>query len=287
MSNHMSVKNKTILITGCSSGIGLCAAKILQQRGYQVFATVRTLVDQARLQQYGLTVLLMDVNNSDSIVTAVQNVLAQTQGRLDALFNNAGFGQPGAIEDISRDTLRRQFETNVFGLQELTNHIVPIMRRQGYGRIINMSSILGLVTMAYRGSYCASKYAVEALSDALRLELQGTGIHVSLLVAGPIKSNFRLAARHAYQHYVNAEQSIHQANYTTMLNNIEQLKSESRLTLTPNAVVKKLIHALEDPHPKPRYYITLPAYFLATLKRILPTRWLDRVMLRIKDNEIN
>lgn len=277
---------KTILITGCSSGIGLCAAQTLRRHGYQVFATVRTTADQSKLQQQGINVLLMDLNDSSSIHRAVNELLAQTDGHLYALFNNAGFGQPGAVEDIHRDTLREQFETNVFGLQELTNLIIPVMRRQGYGRIINMSSILGLITMPYRGVYCASKYALEALSDALRLELHGTGIYVSLIVAGPIESQFRSAARQLYNRNIRAEQSAHHVSYSHMLENIEKLKTESSFTLPPDAVVKKLIHALNSAHPRSRYYITFPAYLLAFLKRILPTRWLDAVMLRINRYEI-
>ncbi len=287
-SYFMNNKNdkKTILITGCSSGIGLCAAQTLHARGYQVFATVRTTTDQDKIQQQGITALLMDINDSAAIAATVQEILQRTDGHLDALFNNAGFGQPGAMEDISRDVLRQQFETNVFGLQELTNHIIPVMRRQGCGRIINMSSVLGLVTMAYRGSYCASKYAVEALSDALRLELHDTGIYVCLLNAGPIESNFRASARNVYEHSIDTTHSVHQQAYAHMLTNIEQLKSESEFTLSPDAVVEKLLHALESPHPKPRYYITRPAYFLAALKRILPTRWLDWVMWRINQAEV-
>lgn len=272
---------KSILITGCSSGIGLCAAETLHQRGYQVFAGVRKPADQQRLSQQGIRSVLLDVADSQSIQRAVDEVLAQTQGRLDALVNNAGFGQPGAVEDLSRDTLRAQFEANVFGLQELTNHVLPVMRQQGSGRIVNMSSLLGLISMPYRGAYCASKYAVEALTDALRLEVRDSGICVSLIEPGPIESQFRQAARHHYQQHVSVEQSPHGEKYGRMLDNIEQLKTESRLTLPPSAVVKKLLHALESPRPKIRYYVTLPAYVLATLKRFLPSALFDQVILKI------
>lgn len=278
--------NKTILITGCSSGIGLCAAQMLHKNGWQVFAGVRKLDDKIRLQAQGLKVVLIDLNNSPSIIAGVKEVLTQTNGRLDALLNNAGFGQPGAIEDLSRDALRAQFETNVFGLQELTNLIVPIMRAQGYGRIINMSSVLGLITMAYRGAYCASKYAVEALSDALRLELHGTKITVSLIEPGPIESSFRNAARAVYEQHVVVDKSAHKVRYTNLMHNMEQLKSESTFTLPPEAVVKKILHALQSPRPKIRYYVTVPAYILATLKRILPSRSFDWIMWRIYKSEI-
>jgi NAD(P)-dependent dehydrogenase (short-subunit alcohol dehydrogenase family) len=272
---------KSVLITGCSSGIGLCAAETLHQRGYQVFAGVRKPADQQRLIQQGIRSVLLDVADSQSIQRAVDEALAQTQGRLDALVNNAGFGQPGAVEDLSRDTLRAQFEANVFGLQELINHVLPVMRRQDSGRIVNMSSLLGLISMPYRGAYCASKYAVEALTDALRLEAHGSGIRVSLIEPGPIESQFRRAARQHYQQHIAVEQSPHGEKYARMLDNIEQLKTESRLTLPPAAVVKKLLHALESPRPKIRYYVTLPAYVLATLKRFLPSALFDRVILKI------
>lgn len=277
---------KTILITGCSSGIGLCAAQILHKKGWQVFAVVRKPEDKIRLQEEGFNVVLMDLNSSESILTGVKEVLAQTGGRLDALLNNAGFGQPGAIEDLSRDALRVQFETNVFGLQELTNLIIPVMRKQGHGRIINMSSILGLITMAYRGAYCASKYAVEALSDALRLELHDTNITVSLIEPGPIESRFRNTARAVYEQNVVIDQSAHKTRYVNLIHNMEELKSNSSFTLPPEAVVKKLLHALESPRPKIRYYVTSLAYILAVLKRILPSSAFDGVMRQIYKSEI-
>jgi len=277
--------SKTILITGCSSGIGLCAAQTLHKKGWQVFATVRKPEDKARLQQQGLNVVLMDLNDSTSVAAGVQEVLVQTGGYLGALCNNAGFGQPGAIEDLSRAALRQQFETNVFGLQELTNWVLPVMRRQGYGRIINVSSLLGFVTMGYRGAYCASKYAVEALSDALRLELHGTNIFVSLIEPGPIESQFRNSARAAYEQHIVIDQSAHKTPYENLIHNMERLKSESAFTLPPEAVTKKILHILQSSRPKARYCVTVPAYVFAILKRVLPSGWLDWVMLKIMKSE--
>jgi len=269
---------KTVLITGCSSGIGLQAARTLQQRGYKVFAGVRKLADRERLLEMGLDSLIIDVNDSASIHTAIQQIRNQTNNHLDALINNAGFGLMGAIEDLSRDSLRAQFETNVFGLQELTNLIIPMMRQQKYGRIINVSSILGLVTMEYRGAYAASKYAVEALSDALRLELRNTGIYVSLIEPGPITSEFRSTAKNVYEHTVDQQNSAHSKVYSKLLEDQQRQKENSRFTLGPEAVVEKIIHALESSHPRPRYCVTTPAHFLAILKRLLPSRWLDMLM---------
>lgn len=281
----MPLPSKTILITGCSSGIGLCVAQTLHQKGWQVFATVRRLEDKTRLAELGLNAILMDVNDSESMTKGVQEVLAQTGGYLGALFNNAGFGQAGAIEDVSRDALRHQFETNVFGLQELTNLILPVMRKQGYGRIINMGSLLGFVTMGYRGAYCASKYAVEALTDALRLELYGTHIFVSLIEAGPIESQFRDNARSTYEQNIAMEKSAHQTQYANLIHNMERLKSDSQFTLKPDAVAEKVLQSLESAKPKIRYYVTVPAYVFAILKRVLPSSWLDGVMRKIMKSE--
>ncbi|MDH5409199.1 MAG: SDR family NAD(P)-dependent oxidoreductase, partial [Gammaproteobacteria bacterium] len=164
------IKPRSILITGCSSGIGLCVAQGLHDRGHQVIASARKMEDVKKLRALGLTSLQLDLDDSISIRNAVVQTLEMTEGKLDALFNNGAYGQPGAVEDLSRDVLRAQFETNLFGWQELTNRVIPIMRQQGHGRIIQNSSVLGLVSMAYRGAYNASKYALEGISDTMRLE---------------------------------------------------------------------------------------------------------------------
>jgi NAD(P)-dependent dehydrogenase (short-subunit alcohol dehydrogenase family) len=177
-------KPRSILITGASSGIGLCAAHDLRHRGYQVIAAVRKREDMARLEQEGIEAVQLDLANSASIRTAVDKALERTQGRLYALFNNGAYGQPGAVEDLSREMLREQFEVNLFGTHELTRYIIPIMRAQGYGRIIQTSSVLGLVALKYRGAYSATKFALEGLSDTLRMELAGTGIEVILIEPG-------------------------------------------------------------------------------------------------------
>lgn len=275
------MEQKNILITGCSSGIGLCVAKGLQARGHRVFATARKPEDVAALEAQGLEALRLDVDDSASINTTVDEVLARCGGRLDALFNNAGYGQPGAVEDLSRTALRAQFETNLFGLVELTNRIMPGMRAQGHGRIINNSSVLGLVVLPYRGAYNATKFALEGLTDTLRLELRGSGIFVSLIEPGPIESQFRANSLLAYRQNIDAARSSHRTHYIAMERRLSKPGSVMPFTLGPEAVLGKVVHALESERPKLRYYVTFPSYLMATLKRVLPYWALDWVIQRI------
>ena len=274
------MNNKTILITGCSTGIGYCVAHGLKVLGWRVFATARQPADVQRLQAEGLESLPLDLRDSESIRTAVAAILAQTDGQLEALFNNGAYGQAGAVEDLSREALREQFETNVFGMQELTNQIVPIMRRQGGGRILYTSSVLGLVAFPYRGAYVASKFALEGLADTLRLELAGTGIHVCLIEPGPILSKFRDNAHVAYRRYIQAETSLHREQYAAMEARLLKKGPAAPFTLPPEAVLKRVIHALESRRPRARYYVTVPTYLFAALRRLLPTRALDAVLRR-------
>lgn len=277
---------KSILITGCSSGIGYCAAKSLQERGYLVFATARKAEDVARLQSEGLNALPCDVDEPTSIRAAVESVLSETGGTLDFLLNNAGFGQTGALEDISRDVLRAQFETNVFGLQEMTNAVIPSMRKQGHGRIINISSVLGFITMPYRGAYNASKFAVEGLSDTLRQELKNANIQVSLIQPGPIESQFRDSAIASFDRHLNDKtDSAHQHKYQYLREQIVKDPHKTPFLLPPEAVVKKIIHALESKRPKPRYHVTMATHMLAFMKRILSTRALDALLRLLARNE--
>ena len=269
---------RTILITGCSSGIGLTSALKLQARGWQVYASARKGADVAQLRKRGLTTLQLDLDDSSSIHQAVDQLLEQTGGELYALFNNGAYGQPGAVEDLSRDVLKAQFETNLFGWHELTCQIIPLMRQQGEGRIIQNSSVLGLVAMPYRGAYNASKFALEGLTDTLRMELQGSGIHVSLIEPGPIESQFRANARLKWLENINIDSSYHRKNYLAMEERLNKAGAATPFTLPPEAVVKRVIHALESPHPKARYYVTTPTYLLGTLRRLLSSRGLDWVL---------
>lgn len=272
---------KSVLITGCSSGIGLGVAEGLKDRSYRVFATARQATDVARLAAAGFESLQLDLADSDSIQSAVKEVLARTGGTLDALFNNGAYGQPGAVEDLSREVLREQFETNLFGWHELTNLVIPVMRRQGHGRIIQNSSVLGFVALRYRGAYNASKYALEGLTDTLRLELAGSGIHVSLIEPGPIASHFRENAFKAYQRNINPQGSPHQDMYRHMEARLTRPGPAVPFTLPAEAVLKKVIHALESRRPRARYYVTFPTWLFGFLKRILSSRLLDRVLIKI------
>ena len=272
--------DRTVLITGCSSGIGECVAHGLAGRGYRVLATARREDDVQRLQAAGLETFQLDVAEPASVGAGVKETLQRTGGTLYALFNNGAYGQPGAVEDLTRDVLREQFETNLFGWHDLTRQVLPVMRRQGYGRIIQNSSVLGFVALAYRGAYNASKYALEGLSDTLRLELRGTNIHVSLVQPGPITSRFRPNAYLAYQRNIDPAVSVHRERYEGMEQRLTKEGPVVPFTLPPEAVLKKVIHALESPRPKARYCVTFPTYLFATLKRVLPDSAMDRILAK-------
>ena len=277
--------SKIVLITGCSSGIGYCVARGLQQKGYRVFATARKFADVHRLRAEGLNSLILDLDDSESIKNCVTDILQQTGGKIDVLFNNGAYGLPGAIEDLTRDMLRAQLETNLLGTLELTNLVIPVMRKQGSGRIIQNSSILGFITLPYRGAYSISKYGLEGLSDALRLELEGSGIFVSLIEPGPVESAFRKNAFAAYKKYINRDASSHRETYEKMERRLTKKGNVTRFTLPPEAVLEKVLHAIENPKPKIRYYVTFPTYLLAILKRILSHRALDRILLKVSRGE--
>lgn len=275
------MNKKSILITGCSTGIGLCVAEELNQRGYRVFATARKESDVANLNKMGLESLQLDLDDSISIQTAVNEILKRTNGTLFALFNNGAYGQAGAIEDLSRDVLRQQFETNVFGWHELTNLIIPVMLKQGYGRIIQNSSVLGFVALKFRGAYSASKYAIEGLSDTLRQELMGTNIFISLIEPGPIESQFRKNSFAAYKKNIKKENSRFKSEYTATEERLTKDGPAVPFTLPAEAVLKKVIHALECKKPKPRYYVTVPTYLFGYLKRFLSTRIMDHLLNKV------
>ena len=277
----MNTSNQTILITGCSTGIGYRTAVLLKERGYRVIASARKMEDVTRLSNEGFETVQLDLADSDSIKNAVKQVTEMTNGKLDGLFNNGAFGQPGAVEDLSRDVLRYQFETNVFGTHELTNQVIPLMREQGKGRIIYNSSVLGFIAMTYRGAYNASKFALEGLVDTLRLELHGTNIHLSLIEPGPITSDFRKNAFALYKKNIDPSHSHHKATYQAMEIRLQKEGPAVPFTLPADAVVDKVIHAMESKRPKIRYYVTFPTYLFAYLKRILPTRLLDYLARKV------
>ena len=276
---------RSVLITGCSSGIGYCTAHGLQQRGYRVFASARKAADVGRLQAEGLECLQLDVCDSESIARAVAQVFEATGGELYGLFNNAGYGQPGAVEDLSREVLRAQLETNLLGAHELTCKVLPAMRARGEGRIIQNSSILGFTALRFRGAYQASKYALEGLTDTLRLELAGTGIHACLIEPGPITSHFRDNAHAAFVAHIETEASPFRDTYAALQRRLESGHENSTFTLPATAVLAKVVQALESPRPKPRYYVTAPTHIFGFLKRLLSSRLMDRILLSVSKAE--
>ena len=268
----------TILITGCSSGIGYDTAKQLHQQGWRVFASCRRAEDVARLQSEGLTdTLLLDVTDSAQIEAAFAHILAQTGGRLDALFCNAGYGQVGAVEDIPRIALHQQFNTNVFGTWECITHAMTIFRRQGRGRVLINSSILGFAAMPWRGAYNSSKFALEGLADTLRHETHGSAIFVSLIEPGPIATRFRPNALEKFKQYIDIDKSVHAESYRAQLARLETEGDAAPFTMTSPDCAAVCVKALLAERPKARYRITLPTQVFWYLKRLLPTRWLDAV----------
>lgn len=267
----------SILVTGCSSGIGYRTARHLQDLGYHVIAAARSAADVAWLDGEFNTVQL-DLADPNSIETAVPLILKKSHHRLAAVFHNGAFGLPGALEDISRDALRYQFETNVFGTHDLNRRLIVHFREQGHGRIIFNSSVLGFAAMAYRGAYNMSKYAIEGMADTLRLELHGTNISVSLVEPGPIESRFRANAYAAFQQWVDPSKSYHRQQYEGMIARLKKEGAAAPFTLPAEAVAKVVEQALTSRFPAARYRVTLPTKLFWWLKRLLPTTWLDAVL---------
>lgn len=272
---------RAILITGCSSGIGLASARMLKSRGWRVLATARKSEDLERLaRDEGVEALPLELADPESVAACAQEALHRTGGHLDALFNNAGFGQTGAVEDITADLLRYQIEVNLIGAHELTRRVLPAMRANGAGRIVYCSSVLGLVAGPFRGAYCASKFAMEGLTDALRLELRDTGIKICLIEPGPIRTRFLEHVIARARETIDIEGSPHREAYRERLAKLEA-GGDTAFKLEPEAVATKLVHAVESPRPKARYFVTKPVYVADFLKRVLPTSLLDRALLRM------
>ncbi|EEB86198.1 SDR family NAD(P)-dependent oxidoreductase [Roseobacter sp. GAI101] len=272
---------KTILMTGCSSGIGYAAAHGMRERGWRVFAACRQQADCDRLIAEGFDSPLLDYTDTASIHAALAQVLAATGGTLDALYNNGAHGTPGAVEDLPTDALRAIFESNFFGWHELTRAVLPVMRAQGHGRIVQCSSVLGLVTMPWRGAYNATKFALEGLTDTLRIEMRDTPIKIVLIEPGPVTSRIRANSIPHFERWIDWESSPRKAQYEAVLRKrLYESRGPDTFELPPEAVIQKLVHALESPRPHPRYYVTTPTYISGILRRILPTRALDWVLAR-------
>ncbi|MBQ4808210.1 SDR family NAD(P)-dependent oxidoreductase [Phaeobacter sp. HS012] len=274
---------KTILMTGCSSGIGLDAAHGMRERGWTVFASCRQRVDCDRLRAQGFISPLMDYTNAETLRSGLDEVLEHTGGTLDVLFNNGAHGLPGAVEDVSTDGLRSIFESNVFGWHELTRNVIPVMRAQGHGRIVQNSSILGFVSFPWRGAYVATKHAIEGLTDTMRVELWDSGIRVILIEPGPVTSKIREKAIPHFEKYVDWENSALRDRYeTSLLKRLYESTGPDRFELPASAVTAKLVHACESRRPHPRYYVTVPTHVGGVLKRILTTRAIDRILARLR-----
>ena len=271
---------KNILITGCSSGIGYDTAHYLHKNGYKVYASARDQKDVDRLKNEGLDTYLLDVRDSTQIKNVLDNIIKK-DGEIYAVFNNAGYGQPGAVEDISTSVLKEQFETNFFGLHELTNQTLKIMRKQGYGRILQHSSVLGIISLRFRGAYNASKYAIEGICDTLRLELMDTDIYISTINTGPVQSDFRKNATKMFEKNVDYDESLWKNEYDVELLDRKESKDTDIFTKESDVVIKNILHALSAKKPRPRYYNTLATHLLGGFKRLLPTSMLDRALVKI------
>ena len=274
MDKHSKVKS--VLITGCSSGIGLCIAKGLQNKGYRVFPTARSHAGVKNLQELGFEALFLDLSSSNSIKAAILKLYEMTDN-IYALINNGAYGQAGALEDISRQTLDRQFQSNVFGWHELTNLVFPRMRNSNSGRVVYISSVLGFVAMPFRGPYVASKFAIEGLVSTLRLELSNTNIKFSLIQPGPIESKFRENAYLAFKENVDISNSHYVDRYKLMIRRLKSSK-KVKFTLPPEVVVSCIFHALESKSPKNYYRVTFPTKLFALLGNILPSKWMDIIL---------
>jgi len=276
----MARKDPSILITGCSSGIGYESAGALRDRGWRVFATCRKEADCARLRAEGFESFRIDYELPETIRAGTEQALDCTGGTLDALFNNGAFGLPGAVEDVPVEALRVIFEANFFGWHDLTRRVLPAMRRRGSGRIVQCSSILGFVALPLRGSYVATKFALEGLSHTLRMELRGTGIHVVLIEPGPIATKFAENSKPHFVRWIDSKNSVWRTAYEKMVARLDGNAPSHRHTLPAEAVVAKVIKALESGRPKPRYYVTQPTYMAGVAQRLLSTSGLDSMLLR-------
>ncbi len=269
---------KSILITGCSSGIGYDAAHTLSRRGWQVFAACRKQDDCSRLKEEGLRSLHIDYEKDTTIRQGLDTVLCETGGKLDALFNNGAYAIPGLVEDLPTEALRKIFEANFFGWHDLTRHAIPALRASGEGRIVQCSSVLGFTALRFRGAYNATKFALEGLTDTLRLEMHDQNIKVILIEPGPITTKIRENSILHFERWIDWKNSYRSSDYKAVLHRLyDAPKGKDTFERNPAAVTKKLIHALESSHPKPRYYVTVPTYIMGALKRVLSTRGFDRI----------
>ncbi|MGD9625002.1 MAG: SDR family NAD(P)-dependent oxidoreductase [Arcobacter sp.] len=272
---------QNILITGCSSGIGLETALILKRNGIKVYASARKDKDVEMLKDLGFETFKIDVRNKDEIKYALETIL-KNDLKLDAVFNNAGFGQPGAVEDLSVKVLKKQFNTNFFGLHEVTIQAMKIFRAQGYGKIIQHSSVLGIISLKFRGAYNASKYAIEGINDTLRQEVLGSQIYISTINTGPVTSKFRENALKKFNKNITVEGSFWEETYKKELKaRLETTEDKAPFNLPASSVANTVLKIMNTKKPKPRYYVTTATHLLGFFKRILTTSLLDKLLNKI------
>lgn len=269
---------QNILITGCSTGIGYETALALKHNGYKVYPSARKDEDVQHLKDLGFDALKIDVTKKEEISAALEYIM-QTDKKLDAVFNNAGFGQPGAVEDLSTDTLKEQFETNLFGLHEVTIQAMKIFRKQGHGKVIQHSSVLGIISLKFRGAYNASKYAIEGLADTMRQEVLDSDIFISTINTGPVTSKFRENALKKFNENIDIESSHFSAKYKEELKvRLENDKDDTPFNLPASSVANVVLKIMKSNKPKPRYYVTTATHLLGFAKRILSTNLLDKLL---------
>jgi short-subunit dehydrogenase len=272
---------QNILITGCSSGIGLETALILKKNGIKVYASARKDKDVELLKDLGFETFKIDVRNKDEIKYALETIL-KNDLKLDAVFNNAGFGQPGAVEDLSVKVLKKQFNTNFFGLHEVTIQAMKIFRAQGYGKIIQHSSVLGIISLKFRGAYNASKYAIEGINDTLRQEVLDSQIYISTINTGPVTSKFRENALKKFNKNITIEGSFWEETYKKELKaRLETTEDKAPFNLPASSVANTVLKIMNTKKPKPRYYVTTATHLLGFFKRILTTSLLDKLLNKI------
>jgi NAD(P)-dependent dehydrogenase (short-subunit alcohol dehydrogenase family) len=276
------IPNMSILITGCSTGIGFACAKGLKDRGWRVFATARTAADLKMLTDLGLEAIALDYRDPASVEACAAEVSLRTGGKLYALFNNGAYGQPGAVEDITRAVMEEQFAANFFGWHQLTTLCLPMMRANGSGRIVQCSSLLGIVALKWRGPYNATKFAIEGLTDTLRMELHDSPIRVVTINPGPIESQFVPNARKAFERNVDMSTSHYKEEFERQRQRLDRGGS-TRFKLPASAVLDKLLLALESQHPRSHYYVTIPTWIVAVARRMLPLSLLDKFLISVAD----
>ena len=272
----MANMSKAVLITGCSSGIGRATAEHLAGKGWTVYATARRPESIADLEEKGCRTLALDVNDEASMAAAV-GAVEEAEGAVGVLVNNAGYSQSGAVEDVPLDVVRRQFETNVFGLVRMCQLALPGMRRQGWGKIVNVSSMGGRMVFPGGGFYHGTKYAVEAISDALRFEVAGFGVDVSIIEPGLIRTSFGDTAAHGVDEATSSDGPYAEFNAAVAKSTREAYEDGALAKLGggPETVARAIEKAISRRRPKTRYKVTPSARMALATRRLLPDRGWD------------